>query len=136
MKIMTMISQSLPVTMMMVLHLLLSSNNHDIIVRLHLMCHRHRALDLRVLAQVLPIRPVLNLTILVLICLMMYPESLLRIRGNKRKFHPGIRAKSMLNHRLMNLSGFPFHLHAGLKGKQKYLIDLAMCMVTNDPLKF
>jgi hypothetical protein len=67
---------------------------------------------------------------------MTYPESLPKIRGNKRKFHPGIKAKGAPNHRPMNLSGFPFHLHAGLKGKQKYLVDLAMCMVMNVPLKF
>jgi hypothetical protein len=78
----------------------------------------------------------LNLTIPVLIHLMMYPESLPRIRGNKRKFQPGIKAKGALNHRLMNLSGFLFHLHASLKGKQKYLTDLAMCMVMSVPLKF
>jgi hypothetical protein len=120
----------------MVLHLLLSSNNHDVIVRLRLMCHRHQALDLRVLALVLPIRLMLNLTIPILICLMMYPKSLPKIRGNKRKFHPGIKAKGALNHHPMNLSKFPFHLHAGLKGKQKYLIDLAMYTVMNVPLKF
>jgi hypothetical protein len=136
MKITTMISQSLPVTITMVLHLLLSSNNHDVKVCLRLMCHRHRALNLRVLAPVLPIRPVLNLTIPALIHLMTYPESLPKIRGNKRKFHPGIKAKGALNHCPMNLSGFPFHLHASLKGKQKYLTDLAMCTVMNVPLKF
>jgi hypothetical protein len=136
MKITTMISRSLPITITMVLHLLLCSNNHGVIVRLRLMCHRHRALNLQVLAPVLPIRLVLNLTIPVLIRLMTYPESLPKIRGNKRKFHPGIKAKGKLNHRPMNLSGLPLHLHAGLKGKQKYLIDLAMCMVMNVPLKF
>jgi hypothetical protein len=136
MKITTMISRSLPVTITMVLHLLLSSNNHDVIVRLHLMCHRHRVLDLRALALVLPIRPVLNPTIPVLIRLMTYPESLPKIRGNKRKFRLGIKAKGEPNHRPMNLSGFPSHLHAGLKGKQKYLTDLAMYMVMNVPLKF
>jgi hypothetical protein len=136
MKITTMISRSLPVTITMVLHLLLSSNNHHVIVRLRLMCHWHRALNLQVLAPVLPIRPVLNLTIPVLIRLMTYPESLPKIRGNKRKFQPGIKAKGAQNHCLMNLSGFPFHLHAGLKGKQKYLIDQTMCMVINIPLKF
>jgi ubiquitin-protein ligase len=67
---------------------------------------------------------------------MTYPESLPKIRGNKRKFHPGIKAKGELNHRPMNLSGLQFHLHAGLKGKQKYLTDLAMCTVMNVPLKF
>jgi hypothetical protein len=67
---------------------------------------------------------------------MTYPESLPKIRGNKRKFHPGIKAKGELYHRPMNLSRFPFHLHAGLKGKQKYLTDLAMYMVMNVPLKF
>jgi hypothetical protein len=67
---------------------------------------------------------------------MMYPESLLKIRGNKRKFQPGIKAKGELNRRPMNLSRFPFHLHAGLKGKHKYLTDLAMCMVISIPLKF
>jgi hypothetical protein len=66
----------------------------------------------------------------------MYPESLLRIRGNKRKFQPGIKAKGVQNHRPMNLSGIQLHLHAGLEGKQKYLIDLAMCMVMSVPLKF
>jgi hypothetical protein len=136
MKITMMISRSLPVTITMVLHLLLRSNNHDVIVRLRLMYLRHRALDLRVLAQVLPIRPELNLTIPVLIRLMTYPESLPKIRGNKRKFHPGIKAKGAPNHRPMNLSGLPLHLHAGLKGKQKYLVDLAMCMVMSVPLKF
>jgi hypothetical protein len=136
MKITTMISQSLPVTIMMVLHLLLHSNNHHVIVRLRLMCHQHQALDLRALALVLPIRPVLNLTIPVLIHLMTYPEFLPRIRGNKGKFHHGIKAKGKQNHRPMNLSGNLLHLLAGLKGKQKYLIDLAMCMVTSVPLKF
>jgi hypothetical protein len=67
---------------------------------------------------------------------MTYPKSLPRIRGNKRKFRPGIKAKGAPNHCLMNLSGSPFHLHAGLKGKQKYLIDLAMCTVMNVPPKF
>jgi hypothetical protein len=136
MKITTMISRSLPVTITMVLHLLLSSNNYRIVVRLRLMCLRHRALDLQVLTQGLPIRPVLNLMIPVLIHLMTYPESLPRIRGNKRKFQPGTKAKGKLNHRLMNLSRFPFLPHASLKGKQKYLIDLAMCMVMNVSLKF
>jgi hypothetical protein len=136
MKITTMISRSLPITITMVLHLLLSSNNHHVIVRLRLMCHQHRALDLRVLAQVLSIRPVLNLTIPVLIRLMTYPESLPKIRGNKRKFQPGIKAKGELNHCLMNLSGLQLHLHAGLKGKPKYLTDLAMCMVMNVPLRY
>jgi hypothetical protein len=136
MKITTMISRSLPITITIVLHLLLSSNNHDVIVRLCLMCLQHRALNLRVLAQVLPIRPMLNLTIPVLICLMTYPESLPKIRGNKKKCLPGIKAKDVLNYHLMNLSRFPFHLHTSLKGKQKYQIDLAMCMVINIPLKF
>jgi hypothetical protein len=35
----------------------------------------------------------------------------------------------------MNLSESQLHLHTGLKGKQKYLIDLAMCMVMSIPLK-
>jgi hypothetical protein len=67
---------------------------------------------------------------------MTYPESLPRIRGNKGKFRLGIKAKGALNHRPMNLSGCQLHLLAGLKGKQKYLIDLAMYMVTSVPLKF
>jgi hypothetical protein len=134
-----MISRSLPITITMVLHLLLSSNNHRIIVHLHLMClniHQHQALDLQVLAQDLPIRLKLNLTILTLICLMTYPKSMPRIRGNKRKFQPGIKAKGEPNHCPMNLSRFQLHLHTGLKGKQKYLINLAMCMVISVPLKF
>jgi hypothetical protein len=67
---------------------------------------------------------------------MTYPKSLPRIRGNKGKFQPGIKAKGVLNHHPMNLSGFLFHLHTGLRGKQKYLIDLAMCTVMNVPPKF
>jgi hypothetical protein len=67
---------------------------------------------------------------------MTYPESMPRIRGNKRKYQPGIKAKGKPNHRPMNLSGFQLHLHTSLKGKQKYLIDLAMCMVMSIPLKF
>jgi hypothetical protein len=48
---------------------------------------------------------------------MTYPESLLRIRGNKRMFQPGIKAKGAPNHRLMNLSGFLFHLPSPLVSK-------------------
>jgi hypothetical protein len=67
---------------------------------------------------------------------MTYPESLPRIKGNKRKFQPGIKVKGTLNHCLRNLNGLQLHLHAGLKGKQKYLTNLAMCMVMSIPLKF
>jgi hypothetical protein len=87
------------------------------------------------LALVLPTRPVLNLMIPDLICLMMYPESLPRIRGNKRKFRPGIKAKGVLNRHPMNLRGFLLNLHAGLKGNQKYLTDLAMYTETSVPLR-
>jgi hypothetical protein len=67
---------------------------------------------------------------------MTYPESLPRIRGNKRKFQPGTKAKGTPNHHPMNLSRSQLHLHTSLKGKQKYLINLATYMVMSIPQKF
>jgi hypothetical protein len=69
---------------------------------------------------------------------MMYPKSLQRIKGNKRKSHPEIKAKCVLNRHLINLRGPVCQnlLSVVCKGKHEYLTDWIMLMEITIHLRF